>query len=1561
MPLYKLKLEELAANQEGSKSLVTATNTRRKQQQEMVAMALVAEECKKREAREAFPLSSVAVNVQAAQEFTKVNQLESDETSDEAQEAVLAREVVTAHSVFPTCVCLVGLAMFDLLEDSESCNGTTVGCTVESVIKACMVEDASLFFRYLFEKLTDPSRRSDMFKVLRKLVVSIPNLPSNAAYILFNNLVGYVLFYHRTANITASICINQAMSVIWQLVPSVQGLNFKDLKTMLKKVQSEQTLMITAHLTSAKKIIVHGIDGALPPQQFVVHEDTQFKVILQESLEYFSITEEIDHYQLADAKTSRMRCGHCYVRDFYVFRRNNTPQLKLVKLPPADASAILQKQAMSIKFTELCKVELAKNILKFTNHAHMENQVLFLHEEFNKQAAFPRKALETEFSYFVSGLGDEMQGIDVTHKMCWVQFLNTLFKSMPGTFGWTNELKLFLNVINGCLILNCADHGMLRMCMAIYLNLANHFKQVFSTEGFLLIMPTMIKVFNTHLNYPTVRSALIFLHAQFFKLHRRPYLLQFLGSYEPFISFAETKEDKQALSKQLFNLLHSLEKQEEDVLGILHLVWGNEPIRTLDFCYDENEEYKVLDAINTIITVVAYQTESHRSTQMLVVLEAIMPWYMQSLLTQAQQNPFHDAVQTATDEVSLYFKLSQSIRALIIGSEALMKPMAAHRSLEAVTSLSGHKKDAEDSVFSARVEEGRYDHEQELETRNRSKEFRRPRDALLSIVSEFFSTCLVRLELEKKHIERLKITPSYYLDSKSHERLAEVAHSLLRAGTYDPETMSCRGLQRYMQEILPEGDWLQETMKPSINTITKRLERIFSKVQKKTLNRTQTDWDALATLLRGVCLTLETRPSLHHLPHIKSLVNACTNIVLEYGPGPEASCPEKSNLLPNHIFCTMVAKLAALHAAVLGETGGIEQMAYGPVPSREKVEMILANFVVPLCLRIGGNDKEKHVLPQTDIRFILCLILSSLIPHSKYVDMLKPMPREPVQFGGQPHHSVNYGHHQPTHLLQKLAFLGMKAMLVCCEGQLLNLLTPLVQALIEVAQRCAGVEMWQFFDFTVSVRTIVYPLIKPYLQGVLLAKTPDTEEEALLLHSIRDKIYSAPTHLNKTHLLASFADELSKLRVHLSQTLGSGEITRTHSISANTGVRRRFSTWRKNSLISRIHQSDNNTQVSDRSQSMAHVTPAKADHIVSATSLTASPATSHAIADELFLVSKDNLVTDEIAPLAPKLSRNSTRKGSRRGSSVPLKRISASDGANLLLEKFGALNNSPPHLSRNKKYYERLVHTGRKAHALQLVKQPNVIIEEETTLSCSTADHTNVQQACSSLVTESTEMGNRAKGKPQAPNVTQSDGDSAAINSAEIHITIPSSDGDDPLLPSNLLSPPAPHGLHRHGGLYQHPHEHNGGQSQGSLAGYGVSASIDSTLSAENITPNIAAALKRRSMNTEDISHCEGKQLRKIPVIPADSDLVTIDITRNDSVASSSSGLANKMLRRKGTDTDVLVQNEQPLATNETVNKFGGIMNPMSENTTFSSRRNSRLPENIPYMDHTSSSDDEQL
>lgn len=76
--------------------------------------------------------------------------------------------------------------------------------------------------------------------------------------------------------------------------------------------------------------------------------------------------------------------------------------------------------------------------------------------------------------------------------------------------------------------------------------------------------------------------------------------------------------------------------------------------------------------------------------------------------------------------------------------------------------------------------------------------FRRARDVLLSVVGEFISRSSTRLtELAKK--QSMNDTKNVeLLDFKSHVRLAEIAHSLLKVSPYDPDTMACRGLQRYL-------------------------------------------------------------------------------------------------------------------------------------------------------------------------------------------------------------------------------------------------------------------------------------------------------------------------------------------------------------------------------------------------------------------------------------------------------------------------------------------------------------------------------------------------------------------------------------------------------------------------------------------------------------------------------------------------------------------------------------------------------------------------------------------
>ena len=92
------------------------------------------------------------------------------------------------------------------------------------------------------------------------------------------------------------------------MAPSVQGLYFKDLKQILRKEQCDGSILITANVPSAKKIVVHGPlepEAGGIPSQFPVQEDTQFLQILQESLDFFSIDESKQReYFLVDYRTS---------------------------------------------------------------------------------------------------------------------------------------------------------------------------------------------------------------------------------------------------------------------------------------------------------------------------------------------------------------------------------------------------------------------------------------------------------------------------------------------------------------------------------------------------------------------------------------------------------------------------------------------------------------------------------------------------------------------------------------------------------------------------------------------------------------------------------------------------------------------------------------------------------------------------------------------------------------------------------------------------------------------------------------------------------------------------------------------------------------------------------------------------------------------------------------------------------------------------------------------------------------------------------------------------------
>ncbi|XP_052242651.1 protein unc-80 homolog isoform X2 [Dreissena polymorpha] len=1244
-PHFKAKIEEVTVNQDQTKSLVTATTTRRKQQQEMIRRALQREEERKRIGRETFPMTTVSVTQLAAVEPSLHHIGEDHEEALQEEISLAARRVSLAptnrnlasrsmswrngslhwarlttfegdeerqehgHHVqlaekfFPSSICTVVLPIIHLLDDGEvSDNGVAVNEVAEKVIWNCIVEDPVLFMRHFLEKITHREKHEELLFLLRKLVLQFRDLPSQMAHSLFNYLIGYVMFYVRTPQTNGQEAIGNALALLWQVVPNVEGIYFKDLKQTLKKEQCDPNIMISANVPSAKKIIVHGPDLTSIPSQFPIHEDTQFNVILQDSLDFFNIPDEEQHtYFLVDTKSNQIHNLNSYVRDFYFFRRNFYPQLSLVHMDPAEAKDNLEKQALLLKFGEIGKVLFTVAILESTSPHQMQNHISFLHEELVKLPSFPRKALDAEFSLYNGNIGKELFGLDTLHKSSWLKLMHTMFSRMTCSFNWSQDLCLFLNVINGCIILHCEDSAMLRYSLATVINASIHFKHIFSMNGFLNVVPTLLRTYSNHLPNPLICKAIQFVCKQFYILHRKPFMLQLFGSLAPIIDFQSAAtgliDTTKVQPNCLFDLLLSLEKDTPDVLGILNLIEYEVPFKALDFCYENDPDtFNILQVIDMCVTVVVYSPESFRSIQMLTVLEIVLPRYLDYLKMETNKK---DNPTAARNEVNMINAMGSSVRALITSCDFFSRTLPLPRQFEVERTTSKDKRDrgspVETSIFyddredsntypSRYAEEGRarrskQDYDPDDEEMQR-EDFRKPRDSLLNIVAEFYVTCQGRMKEIRKMLADSSFRPPELLDHKSHNRLADMAHTLLKLATFDPDTMGCAGLQRYMTEILPITDWSQESVRPALNLIMRRLDRLFNKINnpKRPHLKRKVDWTAAANLLKGVFLTLKKFPYLAHLPHLKTLISALIQIVLSSGtqtvmeslPGMGVFRGEHSGSLIPPMFCSEVVKLVAMQMQALGYRGyvgwmpadissqittdqfSLEQICGGMAvfPTSERCINMLVNFILPLCIRVGCGRRDTPKLRQVDINFALQVIINVLSPPTRVSGsqnnsstksaMHHLSITEHGRCGSMSNSHKGFVKYHGNELLIQTAYLGLEILMSCFDRALAPEWHRVAKCIINNSQLKVCISLWKFLNFIVTHRPSIFLMLQPFIQFKMLRVNCDTAQEYYEQQTIKDKMHGYSfTHPKCVGtILVELALELKQIREEFIATGG---------------------------------------------------------------------------------------------------------------------------------------------------------------------------------------------------------------------------------------------------------------------------------------------------------------------------------------------------------------------------------------------------------------------------------------
>ncbi|CAJ0578771.1 unnamed protein product, partial [Mesorhabditis spiculigera] len=625
MPHLKTKVEELSLKEEEhatSQTIMTMTRTRRKQKQEMVKRAVREAEERQCEQRQAFQLRGSALVQQAAYEPALFHHQQETTEEGEAGHGHPPRHVLpVAQPLFPSALLSVVPQMIELLDDPQvDKNGVSVGDVAKKVIWACIVEEPSLFLRHFLERLTNRDRQEYLISLLRKLILRFKPFPSQAAYSLLNYLFGFVMHYVRSACDGSDKALGMALSLTWLLAPHVNGLYFKDLKQTLKKEQCDQALMVTANVPSAKKIVVHGpdsVEGGIP-SQFPVHEDTQFCQILTDSLEFFNIEDELDHYYLADAKTGVLHVPSTYVRDFYFFHRSFYPQLTLLRIDPDEAARRMKTSAFAMRFIDVGKVLLTHNILSHSPANVIAQRIFFLHDELTHLPSFPRKALEACFGMYHDEGGSQLKEVDAMHKFVWAKLMSDMFEKMENAFMFA-DLHLFINVVNGIMIMHCEDVLILRRCAATYIAMSIHFHTLFASQGFFLIMPTLLRCYSQRQTNRVFCNVVEFLCRQFYTLHRKPFILQMCGAVATILD--HNNDDFQVnpmrvKAKYWFALLKAMEEMsnEADPLDILGLVPHPKPLKALDLCYrdDPNSFCVLTDGLAACICVCAFSPEGKK-------------------------------------------------------------------------------------------------------------------------------------------------------------------------------------------------------------------------------------------------------------------------------------------------------------------------------------------------------------------------------------------------------------------------------------------------------------------------------------------------------------------------------------------------------------------------------------------------------------------------------------------------------------------------------------------------------------------------------------------------------------------------------------------------------------------------------------------------------------------------------------------------------------------------------------------------------------------------------------
>ena len=120
----------------------------------------------------------------------------------------------------------------------------------------------------------------------------------------------------------------------------------------------------------------------------------------------------------------------------------------------------------------------------------------------------------------------------------WVKFILDFFIRVKTDYDWANSMALFLNVVNGALLLYSEDSAILRQGVASLVIAASKFVHVFRKNGYEMVVPTIVQVYASHINNKLITDTLKFIWGKFYLLNldSNVFLLQAIAATATLLS-----------------------------------------------------------------------------------------------------------------------------------------------------------------------------------------------------------------------------------------------------------------------------------------------------------------------------------------------------------------------------------------------------------------------------------------------------------------------------------------------------------------------------------------------------------------------------------------------------------------------------------------------------------------------------------------------------------------------------------------------------------------------------------------------------------------------------------------------------------------------------------------------------------------------------------------------------------------------------------------------------------------------------------------------------------------